>query len=75
MGVADGVGGIEAGDLGLGRGGGEGFLEFGLFGARVFVGFGGLAVELFGCELVGCVSLESGRGSVRGLEGFNACGI
>lgn len=49
--VADAVCGIEACDLGLGRGLGEGFLEFCLFGSGVFVGFCGLAVELFRGEL------------------------
>lgn len=52
LGVADGVGGVEAGDLGLWRGGGQGFFQFGLLGARVFFGFGCLAVELFGGELL-----------------------
>ena len=42
------------------------FLEFGLFGARVFVGFGGLAVELFGCELVRMSVLVGGKVGVRG---------
>jgi hypothetical protein len=44
LGVADRVGGVEARDLRLRRGGGQGFFQFGLLGAAVFVGFGGLAV-------------------------------
>ena len=51
LGVADGVGGVEAGDLRLGWGLGEGFFELGLLRARVAVGFGGLSGEGFGGEL------------------------
>lgn len=49
--VAHGVAGVEAGNLGLGRGLCEGFLEFGLLGFGVTVGFRGLSVELFRGEL------------------------
>lgn len=44
LGVADGVAGVEAGDLRLRRGLCEGFLELGLFGFGVAVRFGGLSV-------------------------------
>jgi hypothetical protein len=49
--ITDRVRGVEAGDLRLRRRLSEGFLDFRLFGARVAVCFGGLSVELFGCEL------------------------
>jgi hypothetical protein len=47
------------------------FFQFCLFGIFVFAGFGGLAIELFGCEL--CVRRESvsggGGGEVGGCGG------
>lgn len=49
--IADRGGGIEAGDLGLGRVGSERLFHLGLFGARVAVAAGGLAVKLLASEL------------------------
>lgn len=49
--IADRGGGVEAGDLGLGRVGSERLFHLGLFGARVAVAAGGLAIELLAGEL------------------------
>lgn len=62
--IPDGGGSVEAGDLGLGRVGSERFFHFGLFGARVAVAAGGLAVELLAGEL------EEGK---LGLNGECRC--
>lgn len=51
--LADRVAGVDFGNVRVA--GGDCFFEFGFFGGFVFGGFGGLSVELFGCELeVGC---------------------
>ena len=47
--LADGVLGVDFGDVGVGLL--DGFFELVLFGRFVFAGFGGLAVQLFCCEL------------------------
>lgn len=57
--LADGVLGVDFGNIAVVLL--DGFFQFCLFGVFVLAGFGGLAVELFGCELcarsvlVGCV--------------------
>lgn len=54
--VADGIGGIEAGDLRLGWCLRQGFLELRLFRAGILVGFRSLSVELLGGKLQKIVS-------------------
>jgi hypothetical protein len=49
--ITDRSGGVEAGDLGLGRIGSERLFHLGLFGARVAVAASSLAVELLAGEL------------------------
>ena len=65
--LADGVLGVDFGDVVVG--GGEGFFEFGFFGLFVFGGFGGLSIELFGCELRG--RTLAGRDNGEGEDGWS----